>query len=140
MPDRIFVDANVLFSAAYSPDSRVGLLFELAHRARVDLLASPFVIEEARRNLALKRPTREAQLDALLGKLLVVPNVDRRAVGPAYGLPLKDLPVLLAAMSGQAAMLVTGDATHFGHLYGHVGDEVLVTTVAGAIERLLEIP
>jgi hypothetical protein len=44
---------------------------------------------------------------------------------PDYGagLPEKDRPVLASAIALECAALVTGDMTHFGHLYG--------TSVAG---------
>ena len=45
--DRVFLDANVLVSAALEPDARLRALWELAE---VRLLASPHVVEEARRD------------------------------------------------------------------------------------------
>ncbi len=49
--DRVFLDANVLFSAAYG-SSRIGALWDRARFGRCRLLASRYAIEEARRNLS----------------------------------------------------------------------------------------
>jgi len=38
----------------------------------------------------------------------------------------KDHPILLAAIHGNADYLLTGDARHFGHLYGKRIEGVLV--------------
>jgi len=47
--DRIFLDANVLFSAAYRENSG---LIEIWRVKGVRLLSSSYAIEEAKRNLA----------------------------------------------------------------------------------------
>jgi hypothetical protein len=50
--DRVFLDANVLFSAAYIEGSGLARLWQLAD---AELLSSDYATEEARRNLALDR-------------------------------------------------------------------------------------
>jgi len=55
---RVFLDANVLFTAADSPDGLSALLVELGAAGRVTLLTSPLAIVEAERNLEAKRPAR----------------------------------------------------------------------------------
>ena len=66
---RVFLDANVLFAAAYSPDGLSALLIELGAAGRVTLLTSALAIIEAERNLEAKRP---AALPALRGNLSAV--------------------------------------------------------------------
>jgi hypothetical protein len=56
---RLFLDANVLFSAAKSAGPMRELLMSLV-RADHDLRADDYVVEEARRNLALKNPKPQA--------------------------------------------------------------------------------
>ena len=56
---RLFLDANVLFSAAKSDGPMRELLTRLA-RAGHELCADEYVLEEARRNLALKYAFRGA--------------------------------------------------------------------------------
>ena len=63
--DRVFLDANVLFSAAYRPDSRLRELWALAE---VELVTSAYSVEEACRNL--DNPVQRADLE----KLLTVPT------------------------------------------------------------------
>ena len=52
-------------------------------------------------------------------------------------LPLKDAPVLAAAVACGAEALVTGDRTHFGHLFGQRVRNLVVLTPAQALGRLL---
>jgi predicted nucleic acid-binding protein len=47
--DRLFLDANVLFSAAYQPDSGIARLWKFKD---VELLTSAYAAEEARVNLS----------------------------------------------------------------------------------------
>ena len=47
----------------------------------------------------------------------------------------KDQPVLLAAIHREADYLLTGDARHFGHLYGKRIEGVLVLRPAQYFER-----
>ena len=47
--DRLFLDANVLFSAAYKPDARVRRLWSIKG---VSLCTSRYALEEARINLS----------------------------------------------------------------------------------------
>ena len=111
---RVFLDANVLLSAALKPDSRIASLWTLPE---VRLLASPHVLAEARRNVPV--PEATARLEALIEVLAVLPA--ESADFPIEGdpdLPPKDRPVLLAAIVSGADVLLTGDITHFGGCLG----------------------
>ena len=113
---RVFLDANVLLSAALKPDSRIASLWTLPE---VRLLASPHVLAEARRNVPV--PEATARLEALIEVLAVLPA--ESADFPIEGdpdLPPKDRPVLLAAIVSGADVLLTGDITHFGGCLGTV--------------------
>ncbi len=116
--DRVFLDANVLFSAAYSRNSR---LRELWRRKNVTLLASSYAVAEARRNL---NDQHKAELEKLLKIILVVPTVQISPLNPlppeAVTLNDKDAPILLDAISARATHLLTGDFTHFGPYYGKI--------------------
>ena len=110
--DRIFLDANVLYSAAYLEDAGLSRLWKLED---VELLSSAYAIEEARRNLALDRLPALARLKRLTTALTVVVNPS-----PVLKLPEKvrlasrEQPVLLAAIHAKADYLLTGDGRHFG--------------------------
>ena len=66
---RIFLDANVLFSAAYLQDSELRRLWRLKG---VELLSSSYAVEEARRNLSEDRPEALASLDGLVKSMKLV--------------------------------------------------------------------
>jgi uncharacterized protein len=114
MIDRIFLDANVLFSIAYGSPG-LNRLEEWAQEKHCLLFASNYVIEEARRNLS--DPSQLKRLEAFLSKVQVIPEIDPRLPSP-LDLPEKDRPVLLAAISVRADYLLTGDITHFGKYFG----------------------
>lgn len=115
---RIFLDANVLFSAAKS-NGAVRQLLELlrgdGHALRADL----YVVVEARRNLELKAPDSGPALENLLAHIDMAPfAASELPPEVAALLPEKDRPVLGAAIRQRCEVLVTGDRTHFGGLYG----------------------
>jgi predicted nucleic acid-binding protein len=136
---RLFLDANVLFSAARNPDGRAAAILALAERGLCELLPSPHAVEEARRNLTLKHPDRVARLEEMLRAVVIGREASPQGVAwpLAQVLPPKDAPILAAAVEAKADLLVTGDLTHFGHLYGRTIRGVKVVTPATALARLL---
>jgi predicted nucleic acid-binding protein len=122
--DRVFLDANVLFSAGYKSISSLRTLWELTD---VELLTSSYAVEEAHRNLAIHKPDQLESLEQLLDALIVVAE-------PAEGLSLpaevdlveKDRPILLAAIAARATHLLTGDKDHFGTYFGQTIGGVLI--------------
>ena len=113
---RVFLDANVLFTAAYSPDGLSAFLIELGARGRVTLLSSPVAILEAERNLEAKRPPALLALRAHLTTVRIVgepaPADVERLTPPE--LAAKDRPLLAAAIAAHATHFVTGDIADFG--------------------------
>lgn len=114
---RIFVDANVLFSAARSAGAIHTLLQALQFEGHA-LAADAYLVAEARRNLEAK-----AGADALVYLQGLLAQMDVRQVSYAEvahahslvgWLPEKDQLVLLAAMAMRCGFLLTGDRTHFG--------------------------
>jgi len=122
--DRLFLDANVLFSAAYREDAGVRRLWNIP---RVTLMTSEYAVAEARRNLATVDQLR--RLDALLEPIQVGPA---RTLDPAMqeGIELreKDWPILGGAVAAEATHLITGDLRDFGPFMGQVVLGVLVLT------------
>jgi predicted nucleic acid-binding protein len=112
--DRIFLDANILFSLAYGSPG-LARLSEWAQKQKCLLFASQYAIEEARRNLS--DPEQVKKLDAFCSRVHIVPEVDPHLPCP-IDLPEKDRPVLLAAISARADYFLTGDVAHFGKYYG----------------------
>ena len=105
---KIFVDANVLFSAAYS---QKGKAFDLICSG-VRIVTSDYAVDEARRNLLAKRPTSIQHLDTLIKKIEVVASIN--SDGCPIELPEKDRPIFLTAMKSAATHLLTGDLKDFG--------------------------
>lgn len=110
---RVFLDANVLFSASQPGSAFARLIAATGRHASV--LTSDVACAEARRNLALKRPGWLDTFEELIEELEVVPS----AVFPLpVTLDEKDIPLLCAAIRSRSDYFVTGDRRDFGHLFG----------------------
>ena len=112
--ERVFLDANILFSIAYGSPG-LERLWSDAKKGEYELIASQYVIEEAKRNL--DRREQQDALDRHLSEVRVVPEADPTILCP-IPLPGKDRPVMMAALSCKADYLITGDVTHFGKYFG----------------------
>jgi predicted nucleic acid-binding protein len=126
---RAFLDANVLFSAAYREKS---LLLRLWNHPGAEMITSAYAAEEARRNLT--SPDQRARLESLLARTRIV--AESNAPMPAgVKLPDKDHPILKAAIAADATHLITGDVRDFGRYFGTKIVGVLVVTPADFIGR-----
>ncbi|MBZ0251826.1 MAG: PIN domain-containing protein [Candidatus Methylomirabilis sp.] len=122
--DRLFLDANVLFSAAYRTDSGLRALWRLRNVERV---TSEYAVEEARRNLETVAQRRE--LDALLLGVEVLANdLSDFTERPAAPVRAKDRPIVRAALRAGATHLITGDRRDFGAWFGKSLEGVRVAT------------
>jgi uncharacterized protein len=136
---RVFLDANVLFSAAYRETGSVRAFFALAATGACKLVSSAHAMEEARRNIAAKHPGRSLDLEALLAQIELCPEPSTATIAWAaqQGLPPKDAPILAAAIEARCQVLATGDRSDFGVLLGRRLRGTLVMLPADAIELLL---
>lgn len=107
--DRVFLDANVLFSAAYSPDSALLRLWQVRDAERI---TSAHAVHEVMANLA--GDPMQGRLSELLSAVQIVPEAPHVELPADIGLPAADRPILQAAIAAGAAYLLTGDKTHFG--------------------------
>jgi hypothetical protein len=120
---KVFADANVLFSAA-DPSSATRLLLDaLILHAKV--VVNEHVWEEARRNIAMKRPGLVKDLEKLKSKFQFSSQM---ATVSGYPLPDTDQPVLGGAVAARCSHLWTGDKRHFGYLYGKTVNGVLIVS------------
>jgi predicted nucleic acid-binding protein len=134
---RIFLDANVLFSAAKS-DGAVRRLLGLLAEAGHECWADGYVVEEARRNLAAKAPEAVAALSIVLERVkLAAAQPHPAAMEATAALPEKDRPVLAAAILLRCDVLVTGDRTHFGAFYGKTLGGVKIHSPATLAQALV---
>jgi predicted nucleic acid-binding protein len=110
---RVFLDANVIFAAS-KQDSQVAKLFDLI-TTRAIPITSDYALEEAARNVTIKRPDWIEGLDAIIPKIEIIGTC-------RFDLPVdlveKDVPILCSAIQNKCDYLVTGDKRDFGHLYG----------------------
>jgi uncharacterized protein len=111
--DAVFLDANVLFSAAYRPGAGLLRLWELPE---VRLITSAYALEEARRNLS--DAEQLARLVSLTNRLEILVEESDEALPQQAALPAKDRPILGAAIRAGATYLLTGDIHHFGEYFG----------------------
>jgi len=137
---RLFLDANVLFSAAHRETGSVRAFFVLARAGVCELVSSAYAVEEARRNILRKYPGRSADLRALTAALTLCGEANRPTLAWAaqHGLPPKDVPILAAAVQAQVDLLVTGDRTDFGHLYRKTLRGVTILAPVPALEAVLD--
>lgn len=120
--DRLFLDANILFSAAYRADA--GLL-DFWKLKNVKLCTSPYALEEARINLSA-----DVQKERLtrLATVLEFNDAALQELPPEISLPEKDVPIMLAAIEARATHLITGDLRHFGPYFGKKISGVLIVS------------
>ena len=133
---RIFLDANILFSAGKSAGAMRGFL-EVLQSSGHTLVADAYVVEEARRNLEAKFPASLKDFELVLHPL--ESSATLRCFLPpdlAPELPEKDRPVLAAAIQRRCDVLLTGDKTHFGPLYGKTLEGVTIHSPAGLAKHL----
>ena len=137
---RIFLDANILFSAAQSDGAIRRLLREL-QAAGHTLVADAYVVAEAERNVAAK-----TKAGADLPRVLATVQVNALMPSPALAeellawLPAKDRPVLSSAIGLQCQMLLTGDRRHFGSGFGRSMGGVLILSPLLLAQRLMAAP
>jgi predicted nucleic acid-binding protein len=138
---KLFLDANIIFTAAYSSEGSSRFLFSIAETGAITLCTSLYALDEAKRNLVLKAADKLPTLEKLLPHLAIVPEPqpDKVAWAALLPLPRKDAPIMAAAVSCKADMLVTGDRRDFGHLLGTTVEGVLVLEPAGTVRRLAKI-
>ena len=131
---RVFLDANVLFSAS-NPGSNIEQLIQLLIK-HGQVVSSDFAIEEAKRNIAAKRPDWTKRFDALIKKIETVPSTK-------FDLPVelneKDQPILCTAIRAECVYLVTGDKRDFGHLYNTSVGSVRIVDLVGLARVVVEI-
>ncbi len=106
---RVFVDSNILFSAALTGTNQFEAIWSLPN---VEILTSQYSIAEVSRNLATA--DQRARLWHLIYRSHLVPDGDQIVLDVAVTLPTKDQPILRAAIEGRAHILITGDTRHFG--------------------------
>lgn len=113
---KVFLDANILFAAAYSPMGGSALILELGEKRVINLYSSRLAVKEAEKNLRIK--ASEAQIDRFYQLLneakIVFVEVDRNKAKAKYKrlVEEKDAPILAAAIRSKSKFLITLDRKH----------------------------
>lgn len=111
---RAFVDASVLFAAAYSETGASREIIRSAIRGNIGLVISQLVLEEVRRNLQSKVPEVIAELDFLRDAVLfeLVQPERNEVVAAMQYCDAKDAPIVAAAKTADVDYLVSLDRRH----------------------------
>jgi uncharacterized protein len=133
--DRLFLDATVLFAAAYRADAGLRRLWSLPD---VQLFSSRYACAEAQANLLPRDPSgrpleaegvRIEKLDRLLHllrRVTVVVDSGEPTLPEGVVLPEKDAPILRGAIDSRVTHLLTADRAHFGRYFGQTVAGVLI--------------
>ena len=135
---KVFLDANVLFSASLSAQGTAQALLFVAQTTGVQCVSSDYAFAEAQRNLLAKAPHALPTFDLIARLLVRVPEPAAVHVETARNARVvaKDAPVLGAALQCRADVFTTGDVRHFGHLFGQRVEGVLVLSLRAALDHI----
>ena len=133
---RLFLDANVLFTAAHNPFGKAGLIIDLGSQKCWEVVSCSFAIGEARRNIIIKFPDCLQKLDSLLSLVKKVPSGSGRMC--PISLSLKDRPILEATIRCKATHLLTGGIKDFGPFMNNPDHTagVIIQTVSKLLANL----
>ncbi len=135
---RLFLDANVLFTAAHNPSGKAAFIIDLGAQGYWEIVTSSYAIEEARRNISIKFPDYLKRFETLVTRVMRVPSRSGRNC-PAL-LPEKDRPILEAAIQSKATHLLTGDIKDFGPFMNNANltGGVLIQTVSEFLDSFIK--
>ncbi len=128
---RVFLDANIIFSAAAEKSATRELLELLLKNA--EAVTNLHAWEEAARNIELKRPDHAGSL-ARLKKLITF--TDAFSGEFDLDIPVEDVPVLAGAIGSKCTHLWTGDKKHFGKYFGETIGRVKIVSGVMLLDEL----
>lgn len=133
---KVFLDSNVLFSAAYSGSgkSKSFLLYELQELSVIKVFISELVCDEAVINIKSKKFEQLSFLNYLINRSTVLHNTIRELKNDLIALlPLNDRIILSTAISYGMDYFLTGNTKDFKHLYFMKIDKTLILKPADFI-------
>ena len=135
--NRLFLDANVLFTATHNPSGKAALIIDLGSRGYWEAISCSYAIEEARRNISNKFPDSLKRFETFMEIVIKVPS--RSGRNCPVNLPEKDRPILEAAIQCKASHLLTGDIKDFGPFMNQpsLTGSVFIQTPSEFLEDLL---
>jgi predicted nucleic acid-binding protein len=127
----IFLDANVLISAAWKEGSEIAQIWRMEG---LRLVTSNYVMGEVQRNL--RQISQIERLRRLMRSVQILSFEKLPEIPLEIELPEKDRPVLAGAIKAQADHLLTGDKRHFGPFYGKTIFGVRITAPTELLDVL----
>lgn len=138
---KVFLDANIFFSASYSSKGGSFQILRLAEKNKISIFTSTLAIKEAERNLQ-----RKASDEALYRFYNFLDDIDLKFI--KVNRPLskakfgkitgeKDAPILAAALESKALFLVTLDRKHLLNIKTSKLGNLKVVTPGEFIEKYL---
>lgn len=117
--ERAFLDANIFFAAAGSPQGGSGFILELAKKHNFEVITVNQALLEAEQNIRGKLNfsclSRHYQnLLAIKLKIQPINSITSEQITRLEKLvPLKDIPILYGAVVSNSQVLITLDKRHF---------------------------
>ena len=135
---RLFLDSNVLFTAAHNPSGKAALIIDLGAQGNWEIVSCSYAIEEAQRNISIKFPDYLERFETLISAIIKVPS--RSGRNCPVPLSEKDRPILEAAIQCDATHLLTGDIKDFGPFMNHpnLTGGVLIQTISEFLDSLMK--
>ena len=139
---RLFLDANVLFTAAHNPQGKAVLIISLGQHRLVELATSAYAGEEARRNLARKFPKALEPFETMLAHLTIV--ADDITIACPASLAEKDRPIRATSIlfvratpsaSGSGPLDGGGDRIVAGHSRARAPAVTAASRTSNALRR-----
>lgn len=115
--DKLFLDANILFTATYSHTGASRAIFELAEKKKIIIFSSKYAIREAHVNIVNK--IGETHLILFYRLISRLNDVDKRQPVEEEMqkyrkiIIAKDIPIILSASTLEADYLITLDKKDF---------------------------
>lgn len=117
---KVFLDANVWYSAARSPEGGSGLIVKLGINQKIQIITSSVALKEVDRNIRLKEKesslVRHYQNLQQAASKIVYFNNDKLCRELEGVINPKDALILGAAIQSKVDCFVTLDKKHFDHL------------------------
>ena len=115
--DKLFLDANILFTATYSNTGASWAIFELAKKKKLKIVSSLYAVTEAQKNIITK--AGEGFLVTFFKLVSILSTVDKSMPSAAEVLKFsefiiaKDVPILASSFEQKVNFLITLDQKDF---------------------------
>ncbi|OGK10307.1 hypothetical protein A2767_02960 [Candidatus Roizmanbacteria bacterium RIFCSPHIGHO2_01_FULL_35_10] len=112
---KLFLDANVIYSAAKSISGASFAIFQLKIKFKINLISSKLALVEAERNIFDKEDYKVVEGFYQVIKTIKFISVDSKKAKIFYKnvIEEKDTPILYGAKQSKADFLITLDKKHF---------------------------